>query len=217
MVAPALHASPDPLSSALSSLSEAIDALRDVGASRRLLARLDRAVSALRGVRRDERGAAAASAIHELGEVLQELKGDGKRQTEHPVAPIVARAIHVLAPLCRGARRQALDAQGRVPILTEVGLHTETNFFTGFSEDFAQGGIFVATYQSVPVDTEVVVTFVLPEGHRVTVHGKVAWVRDPKDRSVSPGVGVRWDALGPDEEALIRAFSRDREPIFHEA
>jgi uncharacterized protein (TIGR02266 family) len=216
MVAPALHAPADPFSSALSSLSEAIDALRDVGASRRLLARLDRAANALRGVRRDERGAAAATAVNELGEVLQELKGDGKRETEHPIAQIVARAIHVLTPLCRGSRKPARDAQGRMPLWTEVGLNTETNFFTGFSEEPAQGGIFVATYHQVPVGTEVVVTFVLPEGHRVTVHGKVAWVRDPKDRSMSPGVGVRWDALGADEEALIREFSRTRDPIFHE-
>jgi uncharacterized protein (TIGR02266 family) len=216
MVSPSGTTRKDPFTAVRGSLAEAVDALRDASVSRRLVARLELASASLRDARGEERSAAAVNAVGELGEVLRVLRGDGKRVTEHPVAPVVARAIHMLAPFCRDPSAEERRAAGRVPIRAEVGFDTETNFYTGFSEDLSQGGLFVATYDLIPAGTEVTVSFVLPEGHAVTAHGKVAWVRDPPDRSTTPGLGIRFDALAPRDEAIIRGFLREREAIFYE-
>ncbi len=52
----------------------------------------------------------------------------------------------------------------RVELEVDIGYHSETNFFTGFVNDISEGGIFVATYDLLPVGTHLMVSFVLPDG-----------------------------------------------------
>jgi uncharacterized protein (TIGR02266 family) len=104
----------------------------------------------------------------------------------------------------------------RVAMQTQVDLASDSNFFTGFSTNISEGGLFVATVNVLPTGTPVDVSFTLPAGRRLTVKGEVRWTREINDRTpdVFPGVGVRFTELDPAVVSQIKAFVQQREPLF---
>ena len=106
----------------------------------------------------------------------------------------------------------------RVELQVEIGIDDHTNFYVGFSENVSAGGLFIATYRILPVDTEVALTFVLPNELPIFVHGIVRWLREPVDRANSefpPGMGVEFSGLGEAEAIRIKAYIETRAPIFY--
>jgi uncharacterized protein (TIGR02266 family) len=97
----------------------------------------------------------------------------------------------------------------------EIGVYSETNFYTGFSQDISEGGIFVATYDLEPIGSRIDLEFVLPDGHVVRVHGEVRWVKDPIESDSFPGMGIRFIDLSPADLEAIQEFVSNREPLFH--
>ena len=104
----------------------------------------------------------------------------------------------------------------RVAMQTQVDLASDSNFFTGFSTNISEGGLFVATVNVLPPGTPVDVTFTLPAGSRLTVKGEVRWTREVNDRTpdVFPGVGVRFTDVDPAVVSAIKKFVQQREPLF---
>jgi len=104
----------------------------------------------------------------------------------------------------------------RVAMQTQVDLQSDSNFFTGFSTNISEGGLFVATVNVLPPGTPVDVTFTLPAGARLTVKGEVRWTREVNDRTpeVFPGVGVRFTEVDPAVVSQIKTFVQQREPLF---
>ncbi len=103
----------------------------------------------------------------------------------------------------------------RVDLEVGIGFHSESNFYTGFSGDISEGGLFVATYDLLPVGTEVNLSFWLPDGQEVTTRGRVAWVRRAQGEQ-PPGMGIRFVALSDEARDAIGRFVARREPIFHD-
>jgi len=104
----------------------------------------------------------------------------------------------------------------RVAIDVDIGLHSETNFFVGLAEDISDGGLFVATYDLLPIGTALTISMVLPGGRQLVIAGRVAWIRDLYDSEVSPGVGVRFEPLDPDDRRAIERFLSQRAPMLFE-
>jgi uncharacterized protein (TIGR02266 family) len=104
----------------------------------------------------------------------------------------------------------------RVAMQTQVDLSSDSNFFTGFSTNISEGGLFVATVNVLPAGTPVDVTFSLPAGTRLSVKGEVRWTREVNDRTpeVFPGVGVRFTEVDPAVVSQIKTFVQQREPLF---
>jgi uncharacterized protein (TIGR02266 family) len=104
----------------------------------------------------------------------------------------------------------------RVAMQTQVDLSSDSNFFTGFSTNISEGGLFVATVNVLPPGTPVDVTFSLPAGTRLSVKGEVRWTREVNDRTpeVFPGVGVRFTEVDPAVVSQIKTFVQQREPLF---
>lgn len=104
----------------------------------------------------------------------------------------------------------------RVAMQTQVDLSSDSNFFTGFSTNISEGGLFVATVNVLPPGTPVDVTFSLPAGTRLTVKGEVRWTREVNDKTpeVFPGVGVRFTEVDPAVVSQIKSFVQQREPLF---
>ena len=104
----------------------------------------------------------------------------------------------------------------RVAMQTQVDLVSDSNFFTGFSTNISEGGLFVATVNVLPAGTPVDVTFTLPAGARLTVKGEVRWTREVNDRTpeVFPGVGVRFTEVDAAAVSQIKNFVQQREPLF---
>jgi uncharacterized protein (TIGR02266 family) len=108
----------------------------------------------------------------------------------------------------RGAARHELEVA--------VGLEGASRFYTGKTGDLGRGGLFVASHEPLPVGTEVVLSFVLPDGYRVRAEGTVAWVRAPRYRpeELPGGMGVRFERLDEADRRAIRFFLEQRPP-FH--
>ena len=106
----------------------------------------------------------------------------------------------------------------RVTLETEITVESESNFYTGFTEDISDGGLFLATYQLRPLGSEIEVTFTLPDGHTVHAAGEVRWLRDPRDynRDAPPGMGIQFHALSDEDRAAIAEFIRSRSPLFYD-
>ncbi len=137
--------------------------------------------------------------------------------TKPSEAPVVAEPGEVET----GAPLQPVRAEQDSPVELEVdiGFATESNFYTGLSADLSTGGIFIATYILLPIDTCVTVSFVLPTGHRVSTDGRVAWIRESTDliSELQPGIGVAFTALDPEDHTEITKFTCERDPIFYES
>ncbi|RKH01065.1 TIGR02266 family protein [Corallococcus sp. CA047B] len=108
-------------------------------------------------------------------------------------------------------------SNGRVRMHTTIDMRSDSNFFTGFSMDISEGGIFIATVEAVPRGTSVDLDFTLPGGRPLTVNGVVRWARDGNDRTpeLMPGVGVQFTALPPEVAHAISSFVATRDPMFY--
>ena len=129
------------------------------------------------------------------------------------------------------AERVASDAQGnttlpdprplgaratRVRMQAQVDLRSDSNFFTGFSTNVSQGGIFVATVQKLPRGTLVDLDVTLPGGRPLKLSGVVRWTREVNDKTpeLMPGLGVQFTELPSHVAAAISDFVATREPLF---
>ncbi|MBN1774133.1 MAG: TIGR02266 family protein [Deltaproteobacteria bacterium] len=101
-------------------------------------------------------------------------------------------------------------------VLQQLTLDSETQFYTGFSQNLDEGGLFVATFDVKPIGAKVLLTFELPGGRQITAKGRVMWVReyDPKASEVTPGMGLKFLQLRDDDRRLIEGFLKRRVPMF---
>jgi uncharacterized protein (TIGR02266 family) len=105
-------------------------------------------------------------------------------------------------------------------LFTQVDLHTDSNFFSGFSGDLSDGGLFVATYASLSLGQAVDVELSLPGGLFFSASGRVAWLREPVYQclegqlELSPGAGIVFDDLDAEARTAAEWFMRQREPTF---
>ena len=134
-----------------------------------------------------------------------------ERQSRLPGAP----AASIRGEIPRDPRRSVQ----RFSIETEIGFQSDSNFFTGFTEDVSEGGLFVATYDNRPIGSNLCVNFTLPDGHLVSAEGIVRWTREYNGTTpnVSPGMGVQFTALTRNDRSKINRFLTQREPMFYEA
>lgn len=116
------------------------------------------------------------------------------------------------------AASPAIALGPRETVEANLGASSETNFYVGFSGEISEGGVFVATYNTLDVGSLVSVHLSLPGGFEFKVPGHVHFVRDPMDMNddAEPGMGLRFEALAPDQRELILRFVRKRAPMFYD-
>jgi uncharacterized protein (TIGR02266 family) len=102
----------------------------------------------------------------------------------------------------------------RVALAVEIDFASESHFFAGLSGDLSEGGVFVETYRTLPVGSEVALEFSLPNG-TVTTHGEVRWHRDASDSS-PPGLGIAFADLSHEEKSVVHDFCKARAPLYYE-
>ncbi len=175
---------------------------------RRAMEHLAQALKTLQDVRVDSSatGIAASSiarALKTLHPVVREARVRGSKVSVPP------------APAGRGA---APGRAASIDVNTVLSMNTDHQFYTGFSENIDEGGIFVATFEPEAVGAAVIVNFKLPGGRPVTARGAVQWVRDynPKTPEVAPGMGVKFTDLLPSDKRAIEEFIKTRAPMFYE-
>jgi uncharacterized protein (TIGR02266 family) len=135
--------------------------------------------------------------------------------SSHSVAPVNENQLaHREEPV---SGEHPIDPTPRAHLFAQVDVHTQSNFFTGFSGTLLDGGLFVATYEPLELGQAVHVEFSLPGGQLVACDGRVSWLCDPLhlDNDLAPGAGVVFERMDPALEKLIIRFMQRREPMFH--
>jgi uncharacterized protein (TIGR02266 family) len=181
---------------------------------RRAMEHLAQALKTLQDLQIDSSaiGVAAASiakALKTLHPVVQEAKERLSKLSVPPPEPPPGKA--------KGKAKPAGEAVA-INVNTVLSMNTDHQFFTGFSENIEEGGIFVATFEPKAVDSQVIVNFKLPGGHPVTARGVVQWVRDynPMAPETAPGMGVKFTDLMPADKRAIEEFAKARAPLFYD-
>ncbi len=111
--------------------------------------------------------------------------------------------------------------QDRFPIALEVhvSLSSEHNFYTGFTDNISEGGLFVATVNVQPIGTRCSFMFTLePNPEAIQVEGEVRWVREAHADSEMPsGMGIMFRGIQPDAKGRINSFiDKRRDSIFYD-
>jgi uncharacterized protein (TIGR02266 family) len=97
---------------------------------------------------------------------------------------------------------------------------SEDNFYTGFSENISEGGVFISTHMLQPIGSEVEFTMTLTPGiKKVKVRGIVRWVREVEESAgVTCGMGVQFVGMSEAVEERIQGFlSQIRDPLFFDS
>lgn len=107
----------------------------------------------------------------------------------------------------------------RIGLDAEVTVDSETNFYYGLSENISEGGLFISTFRTEELGSELDLTITLPGQSRpLQIRGRVQWLREhsPRNSEAPPGFGLRF--LNPTPELLtqVRQFIQQREPTFYE-
>jgi uncharacterized protein (TIGR02266 family) len=175
---------------------------------------------------------AEAEALEEAEVVEAEvsLEATMLREVSQPLTVLPARGSRVLselrsppaspppAPLDehRAAELAQRRATVRAALCAEISLGSDSNFFTGFTNDISEGGLFVATVELLPIGSQIDLVFTLPNGPRIEGKGEVRWVRelDELNPEVFPGMGIKFTELSPASVRAIHAFTEHREPMF---
>ncbi len=148
-------------------------------------------------------------------------KADSDEEKLAPILQATERALNLLNSMTHVSRRQR-PVRSFLPVF-EVNLtrDSETNFFTGFTGDIDSGGLFIATYNTLPIESPILVKLRLSPKHRLTTKAKVSWVREYSEEAtetdVSPGIGVIFDTLTPKDRQAINRYIGKKAPLFYEA
>ena len=154
------------------------------------------------------------------GSVASHAGGNGALAFEVPALP-PPRATDPMFPPQSAASKEEKSKKRvsqRVRMQAAVDLHSDNNFFQGFSSNISDGGLFVATVNLMPIGTEVEVMFTLPgSGAKISAQGVVRWRREVDDHSLDaiPGLGVQFTSLEPSAHSAITRFLAEREPMFY--
>jgi uncharacterized protein (TIGR02266 family) len=101
----------------------------------------------------------------------------------------------------------------RHPVAIELEFAQDSHFFTGLSQDISEGGIFVATYERLPIGTALSLTFETQTGP-VHARGQVRWVRDAEQGDARPGIGIAFTELTPAAVECIALYCSRQPPLY---
>jgi len=104
--------------------------------------------------------------------------------------------------------------EARLPCEFEAEFVHDTQFFAGITQDISCGGVFVATYQRLPIGSCLVIGFELPDGTAIEARGEVRWIREDERGGERPGLGIAFTEISSDAVRKISEFCRGRPPLY---
>ncbi len=99
-----------------------------------------------------------------------------------------------------------------------ITVESQSNFYTGFSQNISEGGVFVSMENPPPVGEVVRLQVHLDDGMAVTASGQVRWHRIDDATGEVVGAGVQFMALDPDATAALQGMLQraQQEPLLME-
>lgn len=100
--------------------------------------------------------------------------------------------------------------QERAPYYSQVTIRDDGDVYYGMTGDISGGGLFVATFDKLPAEGEVRLSFTLPDDKTTLVEkrGRVVWLNS-KNHPVSPlpeGFGVEFMSVSREEYQAIKEY-----------
>jgi uncharacterized protein (TIGR02266 family) len=124
----------------------------------------------------------------------------------------------VFMPAPPHRRPQDHRAHARVHVQIDVTLMSDSQLYTGLSENLSEGGVFVATHVFRKMGEMLDLTLTLPGSKPIHTVGEVRWIREVTGNAdAPPGIGLQFVLLTEEDAKTIRAFLRKRAPLFFEA
>jgi len=98
----------------------------------------------------------------------------------------------------------------RIPYYSQVTIRDRDDMFYGMTGDISGGGLFVATFDKLPEEGEIQLSFTLPDDKttHVETRGRVVWLNS-KNHPVSrlpEGFGVEFTSITREEYQAIKEF-----------
>lgn len=112
-------------------------------------------------------------------------------------------------------RATAMAPPARVDLSLHVGLVADGEHWVGFTESVGARAIFVATYLTRPIGSDVQVLLELPNGFVVDAIAKVAGVRTEGDGPITlPGMELRLVTMSDEDAARLTDLVEVSSPDF---
>ena len=120
--------------------------------------------------------------------------------------------------------QEAVDESGRIAdrvgVQVRVDLRSENTFFTGFSENISEGGLFIATEAPHEIGDELDVELsLMGGGHRIAQKVVVRWIRPAEAAGGLPaGMGVQFVELTTHQQDALQEFvdARIKDTLFYD-
>ena len=101
-----------------------------------------------------------------------------------------------------------------------VDFESDSNFYTGLTQNISTGGIFLATHAPKKVGDHVVVRFMLPGvSQPIVIDTEVRWLRHSSSLHRSdgpPGMGLRFLSLTAEQATQIQRFIDNRDSLYYD-
>lgn len=105
-------------------------------------------------------------------------------------------------------KAKALDKEKRVhkraAVKVEITFKTGKQLMTSYMHNVSCGGLFIKTDNPLPLNTEIVLNFRLPNSYRLfKTKGLVVWVSPPGGKKL-PGIGVQFREMSEEDSAYLK-------------
>ncbi|MBI3597109.1 MAG: TIGR02266 family protein [Nitrospirae bacterium] len=97
----------------------------------------------------------------------------------------------------------------RFDVKIKVDYSTKDIFVSNYVTNLSKGGVFIETKTSLPVQSEIHCTFILPDFNvKIEAKGRVVWTYDVKKGTgkVVSGMGIKFTDLSPQHKAQIEEY-----------
>lgn len=97
----------------------------------------------------------------------------------------------------------------RVPVQLLVDYRSPNgSYLFDFCRDLGTGGVFIETSNPLALDSEVTLTFTLPDSKEtLEAEGKVMWVQtEVPGKDLVPGMGVQFNEFSNEQHDLMQKF-----------
>jgi uncharacterized protein (TIGR02266 family) len=108
----------------------------------------------------------------------------------------------------------------RHEVAVTVDLESDSNFYTGLTQNISAGGLFIATHQIKRVGDRIRLKFMLPGASQpIECETEVRWIRENSSlhrTDGASGMGVRFLDMAPADASVIQSFIEDRDSLFYD-
>jgi len=113
-----------------------------------------------------------------------------------------------------------LRSSERIDLEVKVTLESDSNFYTGLTQNISAGGVFIATHLIRPIGSRISLKFALPGSPEpIAVETEVRWIKENSAlmrADGASGMGVRFIELSPEATAAITAFLENRDSLYYD-